>query len=45
VRRRPARGAQACSTKVFDMQLKQGDDAVLKSLRSVLKEDRWLRAS
>jgi hypothetical protein len=26
--------------KVFDMQMKQGDDAVLKSLRSVLKEDR-----
>ncbi len=27
-------------TKAFDMQLKQGDEAVLKSLRSVLKEDR-----
>jgi hypothetical protein len=27
-------------TKVFEMQLKQGDEAVLKSLRSVLKEDR-----
>ena len=26
--------------KAFDMQLKQGDEAVLKSLRSVLKEDR-----
>lgn len=26
--------------KVLDMQMKQGDDAVLKSLRSVLKEDR-----
>lgn len=27
-------------TKAFDMQMKQGDAAVLKSLRSVLKEDR-----
>jgi hypothetical protein len=27
-------------TKVFEMQLRQGDEAVLKSLRSVLKEDR-----
>lgn len=27
-------------TKAFDMQMKQGDEAVLKSLRSVLKEDR-----
>lgn len=27
-------------TKAFEMQTKQGDDAVLKSLRSVLKEDR-----
>ncbi len=26
--------------KAFDMQMKQGDEAVLKSLRSVLKEDR-----
>ncbi len=27
-------------SKAFEMQLKQGDEAVLKSLRSVLKEDR-----
>jgi hypothetical protein len=26
--------------KAFDMQMKQGDEAVLKSLRSVLKEDK-----
>ena len=26
--------------KALDMQMKQGDEAVLKSLRSVLKEDR-----
>ena len=32
--------ARGLLTKAFDIQLKQGDDAVLKSLRSVLKEDR-----